>query len=235
MNIKVKILTLLALTIFIAGFAINAKAGFNEKLNYQGKLANSAGVAVPDGYYCMKFVIYDALTDGNVLWSEEWKTDNAHKVYAVSGLFSIMLGTQTSVSLVNFDSDSRYLEVQLDSTCNDSYEEVFTPRKQFGTVPAAFEAKQLGGFTWASPGAIGSATPSTGAFTTLAATTLTTTNPLGITYGGTGQAWNAVATGSMPYFNGKGTMSTLTAATSGWVLTANGANTAPSWTANVKE
>ncbi|GAG63661.1 unnamed protein product, partial [marine sediment metagenome] len=34
-----------------------------------------------------------------------------------------------------------------------------------GAVPAAFEAKQLAGFTWASPGTIGSSAPNTGAFT----------------------------------------------------------------------
>ena len=151
-------------------FVFYARAtSFNEQINYQGKLTTSTGVAVADGYYCMKFVVYDAPSSGSALWSEEWKTDNAHKVQAVSGLFSIMLGSQTSISSVDFNNSERYLEVQFDAACDDVYEEVFSPRKQMGAVPAAFEAKKLGGYTWASPGSIGFTTPSTGSFTFLSA------------------------------------------------------------------
>jgi len=167
--IKIKILIIFAVVIAVFCVGLIAKAAFNEKINYQGKLTNASGVAVADGYYCMKFAIYDALTDGSELWSEEWKTDNAHKVQITSGLFAILLGTQTSISTVDFNNASRYLEIQLDATCNDSYEEVFAPRKQLGAVPAAFEAKKLGGYTWASPGSIGATTPEAGAFTTLTA------------------------------------------------------------------
>jgi len=147
-----------------------ATSDFNKEINYQGKLTTSIGVAVPDGYYCMNFALYDALTNGNLLWSEEWKTDDAHKVHVISGLFSILLGSQTSISSVDFNNASRYLEVQLDATCNDSYEEIFAPRKQLGAVPAAFESAQLGGATWASPDAIGTGTPNSGYFTTVSAT-----------------------------------------------------------------
>jgi len=71
---------------------------------------------------------------------------------------------------------SLYLEVQYDPDCDDTYEEVFSPRKRLGAVPAAFEAKQLAGYTWASPDAIGSTTPASGAFTTLSATGAFTTS-----------------------------------------------------------
>ncbi|TSC54203.1 MAG: hypothetical protein LiPW30_734 [Parcubacteria group bacterium LiPW_30] len=161
-----------ALAVFAAGFvffALYAQAAFNEKINYQGKLTNSSGVAVADGYYCMKFRLMDALTVGNELWSEEWKTADATKVQTTSGLFSILLGTQTSISTVDFNNASRYLEIQLDAACDNTYEEVFSPRKQLGAVPAAFEAKQLAGGTWAVPGSIGLTTPNAGAFTTLTA------------------------------------------------------------------
>jgi len=39
-----------------------------------------------------------------------------------------------------------------------------------GAVPSAFEAKQLDGYTWAVLGALGTTTPSTGAFATLSST-----------------------------------------------------------------
>ncbi len=50
------------------------------------------------------------------------------------------------------------------------------------------------------------------------------------TYGGTGQNWSGVAQGSIPYFSGTGTMSTLAPGTSGYVLTTQGASANPTWT-----
>ena len=52
---------------------------------------------------------------------------------------------------------------------------------------------------------------------------------IGTKYGGTGQDWSAVAQGSLPYFNGAGTMSTLAPGTGGYVLSTNGAGADPTW------
>ncbi|MBU4462018.1 hypothetical protein KKD91_03055, partial [Patescibacteria group bacterium] len=158
---------ILEVVILSAVSITGVKAAFYEKINYQGKLTNSSGVAVADGTYCMKFRIMDALTVGNELWSETWTAADA-KVSITSGLFSVLLGSHTAFTDI-FNSVSLYLEVQLDVACDAVYEEVFAPRKQLGAVPAAFEAKKLAGFTWEAPGTIGSGTPNTGAFSTLSA------------------------------------------------------------------
>ncbi|MCR6624654.1 MAG: hypothetical protein NDF58_08790, partial [archaeon YNP-LCB-024-027] len=50
---------------------------------------------------------------------------------------------------------------------------------------------------------------------------------LGTTYGGTGQNWSNVATGSLPYFSGLGTLGTLALGSPGTILTAS--TTAPYW------
>jgi len=52
------------------------------------------------------------------------------------------------------------------------------------------------------------------------------------TKGGTGQDWSNIATGSIPYFNGTGALSTLAGATDTWVLTAKGVGVAPAWVAS---
>jgi hypothetical protein len=49
-------------------------------------------------------------------------------------------------------------------------------------------------------------------------------------YGGTGQDWSGVAQGSIPYFSGTGTMTTLAPGTSGYVLMTQGAGANPTWT-----
>ena len=63
------------LTLFVLGWiayvfetpTAQAASGINKKLHYQGKLNNSAGVAVADDTYNIKLVIYDASSDGNCL------------------------------------------------------------------------------------------------------------------------------------------------------------------------
>ena len=54
---------------------------------------------------------------------------------------------------------------------------------------------------------------------------------VGTQWGGTGQNWASVATGSIPYFSATGVMGTLASGTSTWVLTAQGDGVAPAWAA----
>jgi len=54
---------------------------------------------------------------------------------------------------------------------------------------------------------------------------------IGTQWGGTGNNWSSIATGSLPYFISEGTMGTLGGATSTYVLQTNGIGTAPSWVA----
>jgi hypothetical protein len=159
------------------GFFTYAFAAFNEEINYQGKLTGSSGVAVPNGDYCMKFLIYDDLTAGNLKWSETWNSSSL-KVPIASGLFSVLMGSHTSFTNI-FNDASLYLEVQFDpdtGCTSGDFSETFSPRKKLGSVPSAFQAGQLEGFTWAAPGTIGSGTPSTGDFTTLSASSNFTTS-----------------------------------------------------------
>lgn len=48
-------------------------------------------------------------------------------------------------------------------------------------------------------------------------------------YGGTGQDFSAIAQGAIPYFSATGTISTLTAGTSGQILKTQGASANPAW------
>ena len=54
--------------------------------------------------------------------------------------------------------------------------------------------------------------------------------PVGTQYGGTGQNFVDVSSGSLPYFSGNGIMDTLLYGTAGGLLQTNGAGAAPSWT-----
>src|SRR3990167_8915703 len=49
----------------------NVSAAINKQINYQGKLATSAGVAVANGTYNMEFALYTVATAGTAIWTED--------------------------------------------------------------------------------------------------------------------------------------------------------------------
>lgn len=119
----------------------SARAALNEQINYQGKLTNSSNVAVSDGDYNIQVRLCADSSCSSVLWTETRTSTN--KVALSNGLFSILLGSVTSLTSVDFNQ-SIYLELQVGGTGTPSWETLL-PRKLLGTVPSAFESKKLGG------------------------------------------------------------------------------------------
>ena len=108
-----------------------AQAAPNLQLNYQGKLTNSSNVAVANTSYQMEFSLYTATSGGTAIWTET--RTGANKVTVENGLFSVMLGSVTPLTGIDFNQ-TLYLGVTIEA---DSQ---MTPRKILGAVPAAFEA-----------------------------------------------------------------------------------------------
>ena len=111
----------------IALCAYTASAAPNLQINYQGKLTDSSDATVSDGDYAMTFSLYTAPTGGSSVWTESSTST------VTNGLFSIMLGSSTSLASVDFDQ-TLYLGINVEEDGEMS------PRKILGTVPAAFEA-----------------------------------------------------------------------------------------------
>ena len=93
-----------------------ASAQTNPQINYQGKLTASTSIAVANGDYDMTFTLYDAPTGGTTIWTET--TTNT----VTDGLFSVMLGSTTALSSVDFNQ-TLYLGVEIESDGE------MTPRK----------------------------------------------------------------------------------------------------------
>lgn len=118
-----------------------SKSAINQQINYQGKLTDNSNIAVPDDDYDMVFSFYsgpscDFSTCG--LWTETWNSGTS-PVAVTNGLFSVMLGTYSSLSSVDFDQ-TIYLGVTVGTDTE------MTPRKIIGAVPAAMEAQKLSGY-----------------------------------------------------------------------------------------
>ena len=70
-------------------------------MNYQGKLTDATGLAVPDGAYEIEFKLYTQASGGTAIWTETRTGGN--EVLVTNGLFSVMLGSVSSLVSVNFN------------------------------------------------------------------------------------------------------------------------------------
>jgi hypothetical protein len=120
--------------------ASNAPGPSATTVNYQGRLADDAGVPLT-GTYGMSFALYDAAEGGTLIWGPESHT----AVPVTDGLFSVGLGSQTSggIPTTTWNGD-RYLEITVGG-------ETLAPRELIRSVPIAGMALTV------PDGAIGSA------------------------------------------------------------------------------
>ena len=112
-----------------------ANAAVPQMINYQGRLADDGGNPL-DTTVSMVFTIYDQATDGTPIWWEE-QTD----VVVADGLFTVLLGGVIPVTAAVFDSDSRYLGIQVGE------DPEILPRTRLVTAAYAFNSEKLGGYT----------------------------------------------------------------------------------------
>ncbi len=141
-NLNRYILPTLVGLLLLALVPTTSFAQFNPEINYQGKLTNASGVAVPDGLYNMNFwlVPTDVGATSTAVWSEVRTSGN--RVQVQNGLFSVMLGDVSTLTNVNFNQ-TLYLGVEIGgiSTTTPVWDGEMSPRKILGAVPAAFEAE----------------------------------------------------------------------------------------------
>ncbi len=122
-----------ALCVLLCVFMVSTThAAPNPKINYQGKLTDDTGVTVADGTYDIEFKLYTVASGGSAIWTETLSGGNAVSVQ--NGLFSVMLGSTTALTGVNFNQ-TLYLGVNVEADGE------MTPRKVLGSVPAAFVAE----------------------------------------------------------------------------------------------
>lgn len=124
------------------------------KMNFQGRLTDATGNAMPNGTYNMKFRIYDALTAGTQQWTEQRANSATTGVTVTNGLFSVQLGDVTGLPVSIFTNQNLYFEIELPTpataTCSTASCESYTegpmgPRNKLGTSAYAFNSDTLDG------------------------------------------------------------------------------------------
>jgi|GEM_PF-2545818 len=141
-------------------FAKNIKAavGINGQINFQGKLVNTDGTNVTDGSRTIVFTLYDAASAGTQLWQE------SDSVTTTDGIFRVALGGVTSLSTVDFNSDSIYLGIKVGADSE------MTPRVRFAATPYAFNSQKVGGLTITGTASTSFVFPSTSGGTVITTT-----------------------------------------------------------------
>jgi hypothetical protein len=119
--------------VIVTGLAAPAQAvGVPNRLIEQGRLLKKNGNPVT-GTVTVKFAIYDALTGGNVLWTE------TQSVTLDSGYFSAELGDTTSLPANLFGGAQRYIGITVGT------DPEMTPRQTIDSAPYAIMAGNVNG------------------------------------------------------------------------------------------
>jgi hypothetical protein len=100
-----------------------------QTINYQGHLASSGGSPV-NAAVDMTFTIYDAATNGTVLWTED------QTVQVNNGIYAVALGAINTIDQAIVD-DELWLGVKVGTDAE------MTPRHKLQSVPFAMKAQAL--------------------------------------------------------------------------------------------
>lgn len=139
-KVKSKVFLLVIISVFV--FASQVLADVPRMINYQGKLTSPEGALIDDTLSIV-FTIYDAATDGGVLWTETQAT-----VVVEKGIFSVLLGSVNEIPDSVFDGSIRYLGI----TVGDDSE--MSPRKAIVSVGYTYKAEYADTAEYARTGAL---------------------------------------------------------------------------------
>jgi hypothetical protein len=149
----------------------NASVGINSQINYQGRLMDTSGNPVADGYYNIRFRVYKngnglvagdtgGSPPGTLLWTEKWLNNNSQGVTVKNGYFTVQLGSiclfsggscQSGTNVgIDFNQSSLFLSIDIGGTSNAAFptwDTEMLPMERLTASPYAMNAGQLGGLT----------------------------------------------------------------------------------------
>jgi parallel beta-helix repeat protein len=121
------------------------------KMNFQGRLSDASGNIKPNGTYNMRLKLYTVNSGGSAVWSEDRLVSATQGVQVTNGLFSIQLGSITTLPASLFAAGDLYLEVELPTPASATTsspvwtEGPMTPRNQLLTSAYAYNSETLDG------------------------------------------------------------------------------------------
>jgi hypothetical protein len=154
------------LCILLPATSTHAATGINSRINFQGRLLNTAGATVPDGFYNIQFKIYQdgdgqstgdttGSPAGTLKWTETYLNAASQGVQIKNGFLSVDLGSITAFgSNIDWNQDSLWLSMNIAgtngsctpfSTCTPDGE--MLPMKRLSSSPYSLNSGLLGGLS----------------------------------------------------------------------------------------
>jgi len=160
-SVTIAIFALLACA-YVSPSPASAAAGINRQINFQGRLLNSQGATVPDGFYNIQFKIYQdgagtavGNPGGTLMWTESHLNNNSQGVVVKNGFLSVQLGSINAfASQIDWNQDTIWLSMNIGNTnatctpftsCAPDGEMV--PMKRMTATPYALNSGLLNGLT----------------------------------------------------------------------------------------
>ena len=122
-------------------------------INFQGRLSDSNGAALPTADYRLTLSIWDTNSGGNLVWGPQIfdgvQGTNGHglKIPVVQGYFNVILGPTDILNrdlAIAFSGTNRFVEVQVETNAPVS------PRQWTAAAPYALNALKLAGADWST-------------------------------------------------------------------------------------
>jgi hypothetical protein len=122
------LLVFIVISFTIFNIFTSAAYAIPKKMNYQGYITSTEKIPLNDVSIKITFKFYDALTGGNVLWTEEHQS-----VPVNQGIYNVILGKKESLDKIIL-SNKLYLGISIE---NDPE---MTPREEVSSVLFSFRA-----------------------------------------------------------------------------------------------
>lgn len=146
-----------------------AAANNNQTINFQGRLLNSQGATVTDGFYNIQFKVYQdgdgqsagdttGSPAGTLKWTENWLNSASHGVKVVNGFMSVQLGSVTAFgSNIDWNQGNLWLSMNVGDTSSCTITTNFTancngdgemlPMQPLTASPYSLNSGELNGLT----------------------------------------------------------------------------------------
>ena len=159
--VKILIVAIIVSILSLSIGNLNAfNGGVDQTIRYSGKIYDSNFSLLSTGNYNMKIVIYekpakpvDPLELDPIIFEEIMDGTQTYgspavvcpKVNVINGKFDIGIGSCNVDTPLNtlLNASNLYIEVQLDINSDNTYEEIFSPRRKLRSVASAFNSLKL--------------------------------------------------------------------------------------------
>ena len=153
-------LSSLALGLLVASLLVpseRTQAATPETISFQARVLSKDRSQAPTGNFAFRFSLFTTQTGGSSVWQESWTGNGLPVRY---GLFNVELGSQSSLTGLDWGNNTYWLGIEFDSDQNGTFDQAFSSRVPMTAAPYALSAKTISSTLGLAQGGTGATTAS---------------------------------------------------------------------------